>query len=146
MLSGILALAGVIVGVVLKAVFDRWTEKERHSREDRIRFITEKRECYAQFMVLVDELIKYQVSQAKDPGRLVPLVQEMTAQVMVMRLVAPHGLAELAHACLRASLAEGRSRAEELEGKFQHAARKDLEGETVDYEELDSAALHHREH
>jgi len=43
------AVAGVVVGFVLKALFDILTESQRRKREDRLRFIEQKMSSYADF-------------------------------------------------------------------------------------------------
>lgn len=150
--SGTVA-AAILTGFGAASLRHKWDvddEKRRVGREASLRFIQDKRDCYSRFMVKMDELIKLMFllgqphAPADDHARLEPLIAAMTSEVMLMRLIAPYGLAELAHACMRAPLTEKRSRSEELEGKFTWAARRDLEGITVDFKELDAVAYHHR--
>lgn len=50
------ALAGVVLGVVLKAGFDTLLERRRWRREEKVRWLEEKRRAYAAFLSATREL------------------------------------------------------------------------------------------
>ena len=54
MAQGLFALAGVVVGFLLKAIFDYITENRRWAREDRLYFKDKRLEAYASLVSLAE--------------------------------------------------------------------------------------------
>lgn len=54
--AAILGVAGVVLGVLIKAVVDALTARSRNLREDRLRFVADKRAAYAEFVAACTDL------------------------------------------------------------------------------------------
>lgn len=54
--AGVLGVAGVVLGVLIKAVVDALTARSRNMREDRLRFVADKRAAYAEFVAACTDL------------------------------------------------------------------------------------------
>jgi hypothetical protein len=54
--SGTIGLIGVIVGLLLKSAFDWFSTRARNQREDRLRFIADKRVAYADLLAACTEV------------------------------------------------------------------------------------------
>lgn len=61
----LVALAGVIVGFLLKAAFDLIMEHRRNAREDRLRFVQDKMRTYAEYLAHCSRLGRRQRRIAK---------------------------------------------------------------------------------
>jgi hypothetical protein len=52
--AGAAALAGIVVGALLKWIFDMLSERQKRRHEVSSRFTREKKEAYQQFMLAID--------------------------------------------------------------------------------------------
>lgn len=54
--AAVLGVAGVVLGVLVKAMIDALTARSRNMREDRLRFVADKRAAYAEFVAACTDL------------------------------------------------------------------------------------------
>lgn len=54
--AAVLGVAGVVLGVLIKALIDALTARSRKKREDRLRFVADKRAAYAGFVAASTDL------------------------------------------------------------------------------------------
>lgn len=54
--AAVLGVAGVVLGVLIKALIDALTARSRKKREDRLRFVADKRAAYAGFVAACTDL------------------------------------------------------------------------------------------
>lgn len=54
--AAVLGIAGVVLGVLIKALIDSLTARSRNMREDRLRFVADKRAAYAEFVAACTDL------------------------------------------------------------------------------------------
>lgn len=158
--AGVLGVAGVVLGVVLKAVVDALTARSRNMREDRLRFVADKRAAYAEFVaacthladvehrhrehtirgreidartdVIASELDEYNDEIEANQKARREAYRELNRTVAIIEMVAPRNVVEAAAVyASRAHHPHLLERRTNAEATFIDAARSDLGQEGI---------------
>lgn len=153
--AAVLGVAGVVLGVLAKALIDALAARSRNKREDRLRFVADKRAAYAEFVaactdladvehrhrehtvkgreidarpdVTDDEINEYNDEIVANSGARREAYREVNRTVAIIEIVGPKNVVEAAAIyASRAHHPHLLERRTEAEAAFIDAARSDL--------------------
>ncbi|MEP6598897.1 MAG: hypothetical protein ABJB98_05545 [Actinomycetota bacterium] len=124
MITGIIALAGVLVGAGLTVLAAWLTDRRYANRHEHRRMLADKQAAYHRVLRELDQLLM----MPRDHPDLGLQVRSLTAQITELQLIAPPALSELAGQCVAVALQSSTDPywAAQLRGQFALAARTDL--------------------
>lgn len=124
MITGIIGLAGVIVGAALTVLAAWLTDRRYTSRQEQRQIVADKRAAYQRVLRELDELLM----MPRDHPDLGLRVRSLTGQITELQLIAPPMLSELAGQAVAIALQPSTdpSWAAQLRSQFAMAARADL--------------------